>query len=1235
TGPAAKVHAGRAGRRAAGWVGALLIAAVLALAAYDIERSYRRTVLETGRKLDTQARVIAEQTARSLQAIDVVLRHFAERYHDGQFDRATPEQLHNYLREQAIGLVQSNGLVIFGADGMTLATSFAPPAQTASYDVKYHPIYKTLSERRDIGLLVESATYSRLDDAWIMPMARRLENREGKFAGVIGGRGRITYFQDFYRDIALEPGTSVTLMHRNDTLMARYPPVEGSLGKSYPTFEAMRKTYAEQHPEPTRRISAIDGMERFAALQAVPDYPLVVVVALESQAALAGWRAQAWASAARTLTLALLAATLLIYLLRQLGRLYAARASLEESRERYALAVSGSDDGIWDFNYVTNQAFASRRTREIHGLAPEPETQPLDRWLAELQFHPEDLPRRLAAMRAHLAGETPAYVGEFRIRHADGEYRWVRIHGLCLRDAQGRPQRMAGSVSDIDARKRAEQSLRVSEQRFAAAVSGSDVGIWEIDYAQHRAYGSRRCREILGLDLTPEEQSAESWHADIAARMHPDDVGRRAAALADHLAGRAPAYEVEYRIARPGGAWCWVHVHGRCLRDAQGQPLRMAGSTSDIDARKRAEQSLRESEQRFALAVAGSNDGIIDWDIVADRMFTSERTLQILGVVTSETMHTRAQWLSKLQLHADDRARHDEELRAYLDGRTALRDGEYRVLHPDGQYRWVRVRNMCVRDAGGRPVRLAGSVSDIDARKRVESALRESEERYQLAVAGSNEGLWDWDLASDLMFVSPRAQSFMGLAPSEPRRPRREWLTRGHTHPDDIPGVRAALSAHLHGSTQHLSVEFRMRHADGQWRWLRQRGIALRDAAGKPYRMAGSMEDISDTKRAEAERDRLESKLRQAQKLEAMGTLAGGIAHDFNNILSAILGYGEMAHKDAPENSRQRRHLEAVMHAGQRAKALVERILAFSRSGMGERVPIHVQSVVGEALDLVLASVPAGVVLRRRLEAGDAAVVGDPTQIHQVVMNLCTNAVQAMPAGGELDVSLTRMEMDSTTLATSTLAAGSYLRLTVADSGVGIPPNIIERIFDPFFTTKEVGVGSGLGLSLVHGIVTDLGGGIEVDSRPGAGARFNVYLPWRGEVKPQAPLAECIAQGAGQTVLVVDDEPALVELVEEMLAECGYEPVGYCSSTAALAAVREQPGRFDAVLSDQTMPGLTGEELARELRALRPDLPVVLMSGFVSAALVERARAAGVAEVLAKPLAQEEIARCLDALLRG
>ena len=426
-----------------------------------------------------------------------------------------------------------------------------------------------------------------------------------------------------------------------------------------------------------------------------------------------------------------------------------------------------------------------------------------------------------------------------------------------------------------------------------------------------------------------------------------------------------------------------------------------------------------------------------------------------------------------------------------------------------------------------------------------------------------------------------------------------------------------------------------MRHASGAWRWYHDRGLALRDEAGRPYRMAGSIEDVTDRKEAEAQRDRLEGQLRQAQKLEAMGTLAGGVAHDFNNILAAILGYGEMAQKIAAEGTPLRRYIDGAMSAGMRAKALVERILAFSRSGMGERVQVHVQSVVAEVLDVVEGSLPAGVTLERSLAAGDAAVLGDPTQLHQVVMNLCSNAVQAIDGVGRVSVSTDTVVLDEARLVTTcSLPRGEYVRLRIADTGAGIDPKVIDRIFDPFFTTKSVGVGTGLGLSLVHGIVTDLGGGVEVENRPGAGAAFTVYVPREGDVEAPATIEESPGAGSGETIMLVDDETALVRLGEEMMAELGYEPVGFSSSTAALESFRGQPDRFDAVLSDESMPELTGSELAEQIHRIRPDIPIVLMSGFTSAALATRARDAGVVEVLAKPLVARDIARCLANALR-
>ena len=331
-------------------------------------------------------------------------------------------------------------------------------------------------------------------------------------------------------------------------------------------------------------------------------------------------------------------------------------------------------------------------------------------------------------------------------------------------------------------------------------------------------------------------------------------------------------------------------------------------------------------------------------------------------------------------------------------------EADCRVRQGDGSWRWVRFRGRHLGDSHGRATRWSGSISDIDAHKRTEQALRESQERYQLAVAGSNEGMWDWDMRSETFFLSARAQELLGLEPSEPMRPCQGWWRLFHYHPDDEKRVHDGLKAYLDGSSAaHWEVEYRLHHErSDSWRWFRERGVALRDEQGRPYRMAGSLEDVTVRKNAEAERDRLESQLRQSQKLEAMGTLAGGIAHDFNNILAAILGYGEMVQHDCAEGTPQRRHIDAAMSAALRAKSLVERILAFSRSGAGERVPVNVQSVVDEALVATAASLPPQVRLERDLGAGDAAVLGDATQIHQVVMNLCANAVQAMRAGGTL-----------------------------------------------------------------------------------------------------------------------------------------------------------------------------------------------------------------------------------------
>src|SRR5882672_6810168 len=518
-----------------------------------------------------------------------------------------------------------------------------------------------------------------------------------------------------------------------------------------------------------------------------------------------------------------------------------------------------------------------------------------------------------------------------------------------------------------------------------------------------------------------------------------------------------------------------------------------------------------------------------------------------------------------------------------------------------------------------------------------ERALRDSEERYALAMEGANEGHWDWNLETDQLFLSSKMKMLEGHGEDHIPTTRAAWNAKTLIHADDKPRFDAAIKDHLDGRTPSFECEYRVEQRNGDWHWLLARGRCLRDAAGKPYRFVGSAIDVTAQKQAQSDKEHLEAQLRQSQKMEAIGTLAGGIAHDFNNILGAILGYGELAQERAVHDSALRRYVDNVMHAAGRAKVLVDRILGFSRSGLGDRVHVHVQSVIEESLELIAASLPANIRLEKRLDAGNAAVIGDSTHLHQVAMNLCTNAVHAMERGGILTVLLEPIRLiERRSLARGALLPGSYARLIIKDTGTGIPPAVLERIFDPFFTTKAVGEGTGLGLSLVHGIVTDLGGAIDVKTAAGHGTSFEIWLPLAGEAgKPAVATARQLPLGHGETVMIVDDEPMLVALAEEMLAELGYEPVGFGSSNAALQAFRVEPRRFDLVLTDEAMPDLVGIELAREVRRIRPDVPVILMSGHGGVRLANRAAEIGVNEVLHKPLQRGDLAESIARHLRS
>ena len=515
---------------------------------------------------------------------------------------------------------------------------------------------------------------------------------------------------------------------------------------------------------------------------------------------------------------------------------------------------------------------------------------------------------------------------------------------------------------------------------------------------------------------------------------------------------------------------------------------------------------------------------------------------------------------------------------------------------------------------------------------------QESERQYRLLADNISDVIWIIDFSLfKFIYISPSVERLQGFTPEEVMALNLSDLLT----PQSYEIAEKALAEELireknisFDPQRSRTLELEQYHKHGSTIWIEVTASFLRDEDGKPVSILGVSRDITERKRAEEEKHTLESQLQQSQKMEAIGTLAGGIAHDFNNILTAVLGYTELALEDAEQGTLLQQNLQEVMTAGNRAKDLVKQILAFSRQTDRELKPVRVDLVVKEAIRLLRASLPSTIDIDLNLES-QAATLADPTQIHQVLMNLCTNAHHAMiDGGGVLTVSTRDVAInpgiESRKLG---LTTGGYLCLRVADTGTGMPEGVRERIFDPFFTTKERDKGTGMGLSVVHGIVKSHGGTITVDSKPGKGAVFEVYLPMiQTEIKP-ADQNDVSVIGGSERILFVDDEKTLTDLGRQMLERLGYSVECRTSSIEALELFKSRPEHFDLVITDMTMPNLTGDRLTQEIMAIRADIPVILCTGFSEQISEESAKGLGIREFILKPLVMDRLAATVRAVL--
>ena len=627
------------------------------------------------------------------------------------------------------------------------------------------------------------------------------------------------------------------------------------------------------------------------------------------------------------------------------------------------------------------------------------------------------------------------------------------------------------------------------------------------------------------------------------------------------------------------------------------------------------EQALRDSEESFRQLADFVPQLVWTCDETGRCDFLNRRWEEYTGVPAVEQLGDR--WLA--QVHPDDRDDLVAAWSAAVAGSTSF-VAEFRLRRSDGTYRPFDTRAEPLSDASGTVIKWFGSNTDVAGARAAEKAVRESEVWLRAALEAGRMGAWSHDLVTGRSQFDRQCRLLLAIGEDVPDDELGERI-RELIDPADMARLDAARARALEeGDTRPHQTEFRVDLPGAGRRWLTGHSSISLDSAGRPRALIGVMLDVT------AEREAGERALR-SQKLEALGTLAGGIAHDFNNLLQVVGGNVALARAALPAGDVAEEHLSTAERATRRAADLVGRILSFSRPDEEvEREPVALEALVADALELLRPTLPAMIALRASAEPGLPAVLGDPVALTQVVTNLATNAAQAIGRRpGVVEFRVERLDLTAEDIRSNPdLVSGDYVRLTVGDDGPGMDAATLALIFDPFFTTKEPGSGTGLGLSIVHAVMRAHGGAVTAYSSPGKGAAFHLYFPVAaGPAVPQtgdgpAP-AVAAAPRRGARILFVDDERDIVELHEKSLARAGHVVTGHTDPREAVGAFRAHPSAFDAVITDLSMPGMTGLEVAREVLALRPDIPVLIASGYIPPEERAEAEAIGVRVVIPKP----------------
>ncbi len=1202
--------------------GLVLISGVLvAMALFHL----RSEAIQSGERMTASfAHIIEEQTERTVQLIDQRLQLAAVGLK--QLDAAgtlTEQSSRALLRQQlkdmpfvrAIWVVDANGRSKYDSDTGNIGMDFS--------DRAYFQIYRTQPQTTfSVGLPVRSRTNGK----WLISASRPLHAADGKFSGVIVAALEAAFFDSVWRMADLGADSTVALWHRNGTLMMRNPSNDESIGKNFQNLPLFREKIPGSPVDHYLAIGAISADHRSFAYRVLSSQPdLVVVVGRSIHLILQPWRAQAWLALLIWAAASAVLAMLCIWLSRTWRQQRLAEASVNEMAQRLTLASDVASIGVWDWDVNAGTFYAAPKCFTMLGDDPGDAQRSHEQWLERI--HPEDRNIVDEAMRALVERSDREYANEVRMRHADGSFRWVSIVARVLaRNADGKASRILGVRIDVTARKKAEESLLGRESQFRALVSAIPDLI----------FTSRADGQILSVHasdpsklLAPPEALVHHNFAEIL----PPSISQQFVLAFTEAMASGQTQVVDYTLTINEQE---RHFEGRVVRGDDDTLITIA---RDVTESKRAKTALQESEERFRILVESSPEPTCVYR-EAKLVYVNPAAVSLIGASSAEQLVGES---VLMRIHPDSRQLVLTRLEGIANGDSHTTLHELKFVRLDGTVIDVEARGTSISYEGKPSIHVC--VRDITAARLAETALRNSEVGMAEAQRVARVGSWRWDAVADKVEWSDELYRILNRDLSLPAPNHEDHLTL-YTAESAARLNDVVQNALLTGEAYKLDLELRR---DGVVRsWVGVRGETLRNSGGQIVGLRGTVQDITQRKLADAARASLEAQLLESHKMEAIGTLAGGIAHDFNNILATILGNATLVRQDLADDPQALQSLDEITKAAARARDLVRQILTFSRRDISKRTPIALGSVVDESIKRLRDTLPPQIVLEAHCEPDLPCVLADASQIGQVIINLVTNAMQAIgDQPGEIAVRLEAVTVDAAMIEAHPALRGlgnkrgdHAQRLVVSDSGHGMDPDTMARIFEPFFTTKAVDEGTGLGLSVVHGIVKAHDGAIVMTSQSGGGASFAIYLPIvempvNAPLSAPAPVAAlpitvAAAERSGH-ILYLDDDEALVFMLQRILEQRGYRISGYTDQHEALAALRADPAAFDLVVTDYNMPGMSGLEVAREVRTIRPDMPVTIASGFIDETLREQAKGAGVRELIFKVNALEDLC---DAFVR-